>query len=94
MKFRKYGVKREHSIIKDLRSVLESIAKWEEVQGVIPGRINPARHRGKMKITISYLTESGLKAIARNAGAVQEVFFISSDPKSLESKLRSTGIVN
>ena len=93
MKFRKSGVKKQHGMIPDLQKLLEKIAQWDEVQGIVPGRIEKARYRGKLKIRVSYSTDSGLKAIARRSGSVQEIFFISPCPADLKQRLSDEGIV-
>ena len=88
MKFRKSGkIKKQHGMIKGLRRFLEKIEHWDEIQGIIPGRIEVAKQSGKVQLRVSYHTTSGLKAIARGNSSVQEVFFISSKPTDLSNRL-------
>jgi hypothetical protein len=87
MKFRGTSkIKTEHSMIKGLLKLLESIEDWEEIQGIIPGLIKPAKSSG-IELTIQYITQSGVKCLAKSDGAVQEVFFVSSTPEILKTKL-------
>lgn len=88
MKFRGTSkIKTEHSMIKGLLKFLESIEDWKEIQGIIPGLIKPSKS-SKLEVTIQYVTDSGLKCLAKSDGAVQEVFFVSSEPDKLKSKLQ------
>ena len=87
MKFRGTSkIKTEHSMIKGLLKLLESIEDWEEIQGIIPGLIKPSKSSG-IELTIQYITQSGVKCLAKSDGAVQEVFFVSSTPDALKTKL-------
>jgi hypothetical protein len=36
-------LKYEHALIEGLRPLLESIAPWEEIHSIIPGRIRPTK---------------------------------------------------
>jgi len=94
MKYRRNNkTKRQHGMIKGLSEFLKKIEGWPEIQGIIPGRIEKARATGKVRLRISYETNSGLKAIARGGGAVQEVFFVSGQPKQLSDRLRTSGLI-
>jgi len=73
-------------MIKGLKELLQSIETWEEISGIIPGRISPSKVSA-LHLTIQYETSSGIKCLAKGDG-VQEVFFVSSDPKSLLFKLQ------
>ena len=89
MKYRGKGkIKKQHGMIDGLRKLLESIQDWPEIDGIIPGRINPCKLGGKVKLRISYQTLTGLKIIANSHGGVQEVFFVAQNPVVLEQKLR------
>ena len=74
-------------MIKGLLKLLESIEDWEEIQGIIPGLIKPSKS-SEIELTIQYVTASGLKCLAKSDGAVQEVFFVSSEPENLKTKLQ------
>ena len=92
MKFRGSSkIKTEHSMIKGLLKLLESIEHWDEIQGIIPGLIKPSKSSSDIEMTIQYVTPSGLKCLAKCDGAVQEVFFVSNDPDTLKKKLEEEG---
>tara|TARA_Y100000310_G_scaffold278998_1_gene297875 strand:+ start:13702 stop:14022 length:321 start_codon:yes stop_codon:yes gene_type:complete len=80
-------IKLQHGLIAGLESFLQKIELWPEIDAINPGRIKPKRKGSPFAIRIQYCTKSGLKCIARSQG-VQEVFFVSSDPKKLEEHLK------
>ena len=69
-------LKVEHSIIGELRGVLERLLESNpEIRSVIPGVIRPVRDaKGEVKIRVTVPVTNGWKAIALTAGARQEVF--------------------
>jgi hypothetical protein len=69
-------LKIEHSIIDNLRPVLERLLDAQtEIRSVIPGVIRPVRNaRGAPSIHLTVPTTNGWKAIALSAGARQELF--------------------
>jgi len=68
-------LKIEHSILEDLRPVLERLVASEEIRSIIPGVIRPVRDaKGTVKIRITVPTQNGWKAIALANGARQELF--------------------
>ncbi|HWF09240.1 MAG TPA: DUF2103 domain-containing protein [Bryobacteraceae bacterium] len=68
-------LKIEHSILEDLRPVLDRLVKAEEIRSIIPGVIRPVRDaKGAVKIRITVPTQNGWKAIALANGARQELF--------------------
>jgi hypothetical protein len=68
-------LKIEHSILDDLRPVLERLAAREEIRSIIPGVIRPVRDaKGVVKIHVTVPTQNGWKAIALSNGARQELF--------------------
>ncbi len=82
-------IKHQHHIIDGLAVFLERIEDWEEIRSVIPGKINRIRSSmGSLKIRIQYPTVSGLKCLAREAAAVQEVFFVTPKPQDLQDRLK------
>jgi hypothetical protein len=84
-------LKYEHALIEGLRPLLESIAPLPEIHSIIPGRIRPAKgSKRQIKLEIKYSTVTGLKALAKNGTAVQEVFFVTGNPKAVRERLRAT----
>ena len=69
-------LKVEHSIIGELRGVLEQLlGDNPAIRSVIPGVIRPVRDaKGLVKIRVTVPTTNGWKAIALTAGARQELF--------------------
>jgi hypothetical protein len=68
-------LKIEHSILDDLRPVLERLVVREEIRSIIPGVIRPVRDaKGVVKIHVTVPTQNGWKAIALANGARQELF--------------------
>lgn len=68
-------LKIEHSILDDLRPVLERLVASEEIRSVIPGVIRPVRDaKGRVKVRINVPVQNGWKAIALANGARQELF--------------------
>src|SRR5579862_5902722 len=69
-------LKVEHSIIGELRGVLEQLlGENPAIRSVIPGVIRPVRDaKGLVKIRVTVPTTNGWKAIALTAGARQELF--------------------
>ena len=68
-------LKIEHSILDDLRPVLDCLVERDDIRSVIPGVIRPVRDaKGTVKIRITVPTQNGWKAIALANGARQELF--------------------
>src|ERR1035438_413350 len=68
-------LKIEHSILDDLRPVLDRLVVRDEIRSIIPGVIRPVRDaKGLVKIHITVPTQNGWKAIALANGARQELF--------------------
>jgi hypothetical protein len=69
-------LKVEHSIIGELRGVLERLLGANPaIRSVIPGVIRPVRDaKGEVKIRVTVPVTNGWKAIALTAGARQELF--------------------
>ena len=85
----KSKIKSEHAIIPGVKALLQSLENWEEIQGIIPGRIKPINKSHALHLKIQYQTKAGVKCLALSGPAVQEVFFISNQPKLLIEKLQS-----
>jgi len=68
-------LKIEHSILDDLRPVLERLVASEDIRSIIPGVIRPVRDaKGTVKIRITVPVQNGWKAIGLCNGARQELF--------------------
>jgi len=68
-------LKVEHSILDDLRPVLERLVAREDIRSIIPGVIRQVRDaKGTVKVHITVPTQNGWKAIALCNGARQELF--------------------
>lgn len=68
-------LKIEHSILDDLRPLLERLVAREEIRSIIPGVIRQVRDaKGTVKIRITVPTQNGWKAIGLCNGARQELF--------------------
>jgi hypothetical protein len=81
-------LKYEHALIEGLRPLLESIAPWEEIHSIIPGRIRPTKgSKRQIRLEIKYCTVTGLKALARTGTAVQAVFFVTANPQAVRQRL-------
>ena len=68
-------LKIEHSILDDLRPVLERLVARTDIRSIIPGVIRPVRDaKGEVKVRITVPTQNGWKAIGLCNGARQELF--------------------
>ena len=69
-------LKIEHSILDDLRPVLERLVARDDIRSIIPGVIRPVRDaKGSVvKIRITVPTQNGWKGIGLCNGARQELF--------------------
>jgi len=68
-------LKIEHSILDDLRPVLERLVARADIRSIIPGVIRPVRDaKGEVKVRITVPTQNGWKAIGLCNGARQELF--------------------
>ena len=68
-------LKIEHSILDDLRPVLERLVARTDIRSIIPGVIRPVRDaKGEVRVRITVPTQNGWKAIGLCNGARQELF--------------------
>ena len=83
-------LKIEHSILDDLRPVLERLVARTDIRSIIPGVIRPVRDaKGEVKVRITVPTQNGWKAIGLCNGARQELFISTEMPQSdLESAIK------
>jgi hypothetical protein len=82
-------LKIEHSIIGDLRPLLERLLRNNpQIRSVIPGVIRPVRDaKGPPSIRVTVRTTNGWKAIALSKGARQELFISTALTKEELQKL-------
>jgi hypothetical protein len=68
-------LKIEHSILENLRPVLDRLVTRDDIRSIIPGVIRPVRDaKGTVKVHITVPTQNGWKAIGLSNGARQELF--------------------
>lgn len=80
-KYRAGKIKREHSVIEQLWPALERIAASALVQSVIPGPISPLHAKG-FEITFQRFTDTGLRLLAKNGSAIQEVYVVAPEKEA------------
>src|ERR1700709_969384 len=83
-------LKIEHSILDDLRPVLERLVARDDIRSIIPGVIRPVRDaKGVVKIRITVPTQNGWKGIGLCNGARQELFISTTlSQADLEAAIR------
>ncbi|MEF2175202.1 MAG: DUF2103 domain-containing protein [Candidatus Absconditabacteria bacterium] len=80
MKYQTGKLKTEHSLMKEFVLFLRLVEANKLVKRIIPGRISrQQKGTGKLNITFSYFTESGLKYMMKKGGTAQEVFIICNE---------------
>ncbi len=86
MKYRKKGIKREHSIIEDFEKDLQALVEKGLAKSIIPGRIytSPKAQKGNKIITYQYDTETGAKILLKKGSTVQEAFAITEKREELK----------
>jgi hypothetical protein len=94
-RFRRRGVKREHSILPEYERLLERIAALPAVAAVIPGRISGGT-RARPGVALTVDTPSGCKLLIKSAHTVLEVFVVAGDPgaarRDIERLLAELGV--
>lgn len=93
MKYRAGKIKREHSVIEKLWPLLEQMAESDLVSSIIPGPISPLNAKG-FEITFQRFTETGLRLLAKNGSAVQEVYVVAPDKEGALKWLAGEGLVD
>ncbi|UOF90529.1 DUF2103 domain-containing protein [Fodinisporobacter ferrooxydans] len=83
----------KHSIIGDYRSILLDIARLDEVDSIITGVIshNKTHNTG---LTFQYMTDTGIKLLAKTTQSVQEIFIVTKHRESLVDLLRGYGLID
>jgi hypothetical protein len=91
-KYRVGKIKREHTVIEGVWSLLEGLAAYPRATSIIPGPISPLSTRG-LTLTFQRFTETGLRLLAKNGSAVQEVWVVAPEKESLLAELHADGLV-
>jgi hypothetical protein len=85
-------LKIEHHMIEGLRSVLEAMCAWPEIDGITAGRIRniTGGRVVQVQLRVSTTTVTGLKLTARSRPAVQEVFVITRSPQAVAKRIQES----
>jgi hypothetical protein len=92
-KYRAGKIKREHTVIEGVWPILEELAALERVHSIIPGPISRLNSKG-LSLTYQRFTETGLRLLAKNGSAVQEVWVVAPEKEALLADLRSVGLID
>lgn len=92
-KYRAGKIKREHTVIEQLWPVLEHIAATDLVSSIIPGPISRLRSKG-FEITFQRFTDTGLRLLAKNGSAIQEVYVVAPEKEAALRWLAAEKIVD
>ncbi len=92
-KYRAGKIKREHHVIEKVWPILERMAECDLITSIIPGPISPLKSRG-LEITYQRFTETGLRLLAKNGSAVQEVYVVTPDKEATLAWLAQEQIVD
>lgn len=77
MKYQDGKLKREHHILPEFEVFLRSVAKLPQVVRLIPWRIaRQQKWTSDLRISVSYVTWSGLKCKLKKGATVQELYVI------------------
>lgn len=92
-KYRAGKIKREHTVIEKVWPVLERMAECDLITSIIPGPISP-HHAKAFEVTFQRFTETGLRLLAKNGSAVQEVWVVAPEKDAALRWLASQGVVD
>lgn len=95
-RYRKKGVKRQHTVLKDFLRFLESLTSGGLARSIIPGRIYTKGSKsssGENIVELQYETRSGLKLLLKKGTTVQEVFVVTSDKDRIKDLFKKGRIV-
>jgi hypothetical protein len=83
----------KHTIIGDYKKILLDIANFEEVDSIITGQIfnNKTHHTG---LTFQYMTDTGIKLLAKTSQAVQEIFIVTKHKQTVLDLLQGYGLLD
>ena len=71
---------------------MDEIAKWGEVDSVVPGHMRRGGHTPTFIITIQRDTISGLRCIAKRGSAIQDLYITTSKPNVIRERLQRSGL--
>lgn len=91
-KYRAGKIKREHTVIEGVWPILEELAALEQVTSIIPGPISRLNSRG-LSLTFQRFTETGLRLLAKNGAAVQEVWVVAPQKEAVLAELQRIGLI-
>lgn len=92
-KYRAGKIKREHHVIERVWPVLERMAACDLITSIIPGPISPLNARG-FEVTFQRFTDTGLRLLAKNGSAVQEVWVVTDAKDQALTWLAEQGLVD
>lgn len=92
-KYRAGKIKREHTVIEKVWPALERMAECDLITSIIPGPISRLSTHG-FEITFQRFTETGLRLLAKNGAAVQEVYVVAPAKEAALRWLADQGIVD
>ncbi len=84
-------IKKEHHLLEGADEYLNTLAQWEVVKSIIPGRIfRQNKGRGNKGLFLQYPTRSGYKLLYKFGTSVQEIFVVCSDLEAFATTFRKT----
>lgn len=92
-KYRAGKIKREHTVIEKVWPVLEQMERCDLITSIIPGPISPLNSKG-FEVTFQRFTETGLRLLAKNGSAVQEVYLVAPEKEAALAWLEQAHIVD
>jgi len=92
-KYRAGKIKREHTVIEGVWPLLEQMAECDLITSIIPGPISPL-HSRRVELTFQRFTETGLRLLAKNGDAVQEVYAVAPEKEAALRWLADAGLVD
>ena len=93
-KYRANKIKQEHTIIDNIYPLLLKVSVLEQIQCIIPGRINQRNGSGiQPYLQLKYHTPSGVKLIAKTSSSLQEIFVVTDTPEGISKLLKTMDFV-
>lgn len=93
-KYRAKKIKQEHTIIDNIYPLLLKLSVLEQVQSIIPGRINHRSGSGiQPYLQLKYHTPTGVKLLAKTSSSLQEIFVVTDSPERISELLKTMNFV-